>query len=91
MKLRVGRKLGRTIYIQPLQESTDSDPVIGMMDSRELAEMIVSTFNSAEAMRSVLRRLRPLVASAGSESDLMALDGALLVDVILTGPEDEAG
>lgn len=35
---RVGRHLGRTIYAQLGAEPSDDDVLIGMMDSRELAE-----------------------------------------------------
>lgn len=45
MRLRVGRHLGRTIYIQPADQPTDDDVVVGMVDTASLAELIVRTVN----------------------------------------------
>lgn len=48
---RVGRKVGRTIYRQRGQEPSDGDQLLGLMDTPELAEFVVSTVNAlAEVM-----------------------------------------
>lgn len=57
---RTGRKLGRTVYAMLGPEASDSDPVLGMMDSRELAAEVVATHNL------VLRRWRRNVATGGA-------------------------
>lgn len=52
MKLRTGRKLGRTLYIQLGAEPADTDPCIGMVDTSELASVVVNSFNrNAEESR----------------------------------------
>jgi hypothetical protein len=47
---RTGRHLGRTIYAMPGAVASDDDPVLGMMDSRELAEDAVDAHNWRLAM-----------------------------------------
>jgi hypothetical protein len=42
---RTGRKVGRTIYVQVGPQASDDDPLIGMMDSPVLADMVVSAHN----------------------------------------------
>lgn len=42
---RVGRKLGRTIYAQLNSEPSDGDLLIGVMDTRELAIIVVQAHN----------------------------------------------
>lgn len=44
---RTGRKVGRTIYIQTGKEPGDcgEDQLIGMMDSRDLAQLVVDAVN----------------------------------------------
>ena len=44
---RTGRKLGRTLYDQGGDQPSDSDPFIGMMDSREDAELVCELVNRA--------------------------------------------
>ena len=44
---RVGRKVGRTIYRQEGVRPTDRDPLIGVMDTPELAEQAVEAVNAA--------------------------------------------
>lgn len=44
---RVGRKVGRTIYAKLGDRPSDSDPFIGTMDTRELAEEAVRAHNIA--------------------------------------------
>lgn len=41
--LRVGRKVGRTIYMQVGVEPSDDDPLVGVMDTPELAVCVVSS------------------------------------------------
>ncbi|MGH2689035.1 MAG: hypothetical protein ACRDKW_09550 [Actinomycetota bacterium] len=42
---RVGRKVGRTIYVQLGPEASDDDPLIGVMDTRALAVAAVQGHN----------------------------------------------
>lgn len=43
--LRVGRSAGRTIYVQTGEGPADGDLMIGIVDSPELARLIVDTVN----------------------------------------------
>jgi hypothetical protein len=43
---RVGRKVGRTIYAQIGPEPSDDDVLIGVMDTRALAEEAVAAHNA---------------------------------------------
>lgn len=52
---RVGRKVGRTIYAYE-GVPTDHDTLIGVMDTRELAESVVRDHNAARAARLSKRR-----------------------------------
>ena len=45
MTWRVGRKVGRTIYIQEADQPSDEDRLIGLMDTPELAELVVAAVN----------------------------------------------
>lgn len=45
--LRTGRKVGRTLYLQLGPEPSDSDPLIGLMDTRTLAAALVDAINAA--------------------------------------------
>jgi hypothetical protein len=42
---RVGRKLGRTIYAQVGYEPSDDDELLGLMETNEIAEMVVALVN----------------------------------------------
>lgn len=44
---RPGRRVGRTIYAQPGPEPADTDPLIGVMDTPELAQAAVDGHNAA--------------------------------------------
>lgn len=44
---RVGRKLGRTIYMQRGDEPSDADMFLGIMDSRAMAATIVHVLNTS--------------------------------------------
>jgi len=44
-RLRVGRKVGRTLYIQLGEEPSDDDELCGMMDTPELAAIVVAAVN----------------------------------------------
>lgn len=44
---RTGRKVGRTIYAQLGATPSDDDPLIGVMDTRVLAERVVKAVNLA--------------------------------------------
>jgi len=49
VKLRAGRKVGRTLY------DVDTDALIGVVDTPELAAAIVSAVNERDALRERLR------------------------------------
>jgi hypothetical protein len=42
---RTGRKLGRTVYAQLGREPADSDPFLGLMETPELAGLVVALLN----------------------------------------------
>jgi len=42
---RTGRRVGRTIYAQPGAEPSDHDPLIGVMDTPQLASAAVRAHN----------------------------------------------
>ena len=44
-KLRQGRRVGRTLYHQQGPEPSEDDPIIGMVDTPELAATIVAAVN----------------------------------------------
>ena len=48
---RVGRRVGRTVYLQLGAEPSDSDPLIGMLDTPALAELAVNAVNERLAAR----------------------------------------
>lgn len=48
---RVGRKVGRTIYIQVGDEPSSRDELIGVMDSLGLAQTAVDAVNASTAMQ----------------------------------------
>jgi hypothetical protein len=43
---RVGRTVGRTIYAQPGDQPHNHDPLIGLMDTPQLAENAVHAHNA---------------------------------------------
>lgn len=45
MKIRQGRKVGRTLYEQAGPEPSDQDELIGVMDTVLLAAMVVAAVN----------------------------------------------
>jgi hypothetical protein len=45
--LRVGRKVGRTVYLQAAPAPSDSDTLIGLMDSPVVAAAVVDAVNVA--------------------------------------------
>jgi hypothetical protein len=53
---RNGRHVGRTLYAMAGPEPSDSDPLIGVMDTPELAARVVSDHNAAlnRANRTIL-------------------------------------
>lgn|SRR5262245_33040231 len=46
-RLRVGRRVGRTIYVQLGPQPSDSDPLIGVMDTPALAAAVVAAVNAS--------------------------------------------
>jgi hypothetical protein len=63
---RVGRTLGRTLYIQVGEEPSKEDRCIGLMDTRELAEQVVAAVNGPGAEE---ERLRAELARAEQHRD----------------------
>jgi len=55
LRFRVGRKLGRTLYLAGIDP--DHDPVVGMMDTPELAQYIVDGLAERDRMAELLRGL----------------------------------
>lgn len=47
-RYRVGRKVGRTIYRQLGPEPSDGDTLVGVMDTRVMAEAAVLGLNSVQ-------------------------------------------
>lgn len=67
MTWRTGRKVGRTIYLQTGPEPSDSDPLIGVMDTPELARKAVAAIRGgAAADRERLERAYDLTDHAAS-------------------------
>lgn len=52
VRFRVGRKIGRTLYLAGLVP--DDDPVVGMMDSPELAQYIADAVDERAKLREAL-------------------------------------
>ena len=48
---RTGRKVGRTIYRQVGDGPSDADELVGVMDTPELARMVVDALNGRDAQR----------------------------------------
>lgn len=46
MRLRQGRTVGRTLYAQTGPEPSDDDTLVGMVDTAELAAVIVEAVNT---------------------------------------------
>jgi hypothetical protein len=63
IRWRVGRSLGRTVYSQIGDEPSKSDPLLGLMETRELADYVVALHNSAT---------QPLTDSLFVEGDIEA-------------------
>lgn len=47
---RVGRSVGRTIYLQQGDEPSEHDPLIGVMDTPGLAKLVVNSVNEQLVM-----------------------------------------
>lgn len=43
---RVGRKVGRTLYVQVGAEPSDDDVLVGLMDTADLARLVVEAVNA---------------------------------------------
>lgn len=56
-RLRVGRKVGRTIYEQLGDEPSDRDPLVGVMDTIGLAEQVVTADRELAEVRAENERL----------------------------------
>ncbi len=62
---RVGRKVGRTIYAQMEDGASDYDALIGVMDSRLLAETAVRHHNEALTTANALQHSHQEVTPVG--------------------------
>ena len=51
MKLRVGRRVGRTLYEQQGAEPSDSDPIIGLVDTPQWAAYNLYAVNAVKRLR----------------------------------------
>jgi hypothetical protein len=47
MRLRTGRKVGRTLYLQISDVPSDDDILVGIVETRSLAELIVEDVNES--------------------------------------------
>lgn len=47
MKLRPGRKVGRTLYLMQGEEPSDEDTLVGLVDNPKLAEKICAKVNDS--------------------------------------------
>lgn len=45
LRWRTGRTVGRTVYLQAGEEPSEDDTLIGMLDTRELADLVVYAVN----------------------------------------------
>ena len=67
LRLRVGRTLGRTLYLDAGTGNPLDDECIALLPTRELAEQIVMTVNAANAVRAqVYAEIRQLADQNGS-------------------------
>jgi len=57
-ELRVGRKVGRTIYQQHGAEPSDGDPLVGVMDTPELATLVVEAVNREPLLGDLVAAVR---------------------------------
>lgn len=57
MKWRVGRSLGRTLYIQTGPEPSKEDFYVGIMDSENLADHVVAAVNTVADLRAKVEAL----------------------------------
>lgn len=76
--VRTGRKVGRTLYIQLGKEPADSDPIVGLVDTPELAALICKAVNAQLDDRPMdpnptVRTLIDGVAEDGTEVTLLEL------------------
>jgi len=59
LRWRVGRKVGRTIYAQLADAPGDHDPLIGLMDTKALAQAAVRAHNDRLMPKRSWRGRRP--------------------------------
>jgi hypothetical protein len=57
---RVGRSLGRTLYRQTGSEPSKADEFVGVMDTRELADLVVAALNAYD-VHEAQRQAAPFV------------------------------
>lgn len=54
-EMRVGRKLGRTLYLHPPGGAWEGDLCVGIVDSAQLADSICALWNHANKPQHIVR------------------------------------
>lgn len=70
VRLRQGRRVSKTIYVQQGEQPADSDPLVGYIEDGQLAGQIVRVFNAAQAGQEIARKaaMRALADDAGPDT-----------------------
>ncbi len=53
-RLRTGRRVGQTLYLQTGPEPADTDLLIGLLDTPDLAALVVAAVNADDDARALL-------------------------------------
>jgi hypothetical protein len=77
---RVGRSLGRTLYIRTGGDDLKADTFVGVVDSRELAEAIVSAMNGRADLRDKVEALPPVASDGRGDIAIWRADVLALID-----------
>lgn len=90
-RLRVGRRVGRTIYTQAGETPSDGDELVGVMDTRELAAAVVAAYNEGKsAVCSSCRQQQCVCTSeADVQQDTMTAERRARLEEIAAGPVRE--
>ena len=82
MKWRVGRSLGRTLYIQSDHDASKLDQFVGIMDSRALADEVVSAINTLADLRAKVEALQHADSCAADMSAKLGRCTCMRADVL---------
>lgn len=76
-RLRVGRKVGRTLYVQHGPDPSDDDVLVGMVDTAELAGALVDAYNRerVEGVETPDRESSTEVKLTGRQRDVLEVIG----------------